>query len=233
MNTRPILPIVVAILGIIAAILVAKIGYDRYTERYTVERRDDGVAIDRIVRATFADASALKVGTLSGTVQATASDVRGFGMLASDKVVKAPFTVDYFVDVSRMGGSDYAWNRQTRTLTLLAPDVVAADPNVDESGATVSETRGLFVTRAASEALGRQVSIAARRTARTESRKPGRIAAARDNARRALAKLLGGPLEAAGVGDVRVAVVFPYERPGSSERWDTSRSIGEVLGNGN
>lgn len=230
---RPILSVVVAVVAIVAAILVAKIGYDRYAERYTVERRDDGVAIDRIVRATFSNASALKVGSLSGTVQATASDVRGFGMLASDKVVKAPFTVDYFVDVSRMGGSDYAWDANTRTLTILAPDVAAADPNVDESGATVSETRGLFVTRAASEALARQVSIAARRTAQAESRKPERIAAARDNARRALARLLGGPLEAAGVGDVRVAVVFPYERAGTSEHWDTSRSVGEVLSNGN
>ncbi|MEG3123050.1 DUF4230 domain-containing protein [Sphingomonas sp. GB1N7] len=230
---RSVASVVVAILAIIVAVVIAKVGYDRYSEKYTIERRDDGVAVDRIVRATFSNASALKVGALSGTVQSTASDVRGFGMLASDKVVKAPFTVDYFVDVSGVSGADYKWDQANRVLTILSPDVVAAEPNVDESAATVSQTRGLFVTRAAGEALARQVSIGARRTAQAESRKPERIAAARENARRALAKLLGGPLEAAGIGNVRVAVVFPYERQGTREQWDRSKSIGEVLGNRN
>ena len=228
---HPILVIVVAIIALIAAVVVAKLGYDRYAEKYAVERRDDGVAVDRIVRATFANASALKVGSLTGTVQSTASDVRGFGMLASDKVVKAPFSVDYFVDVSRLSGDDYRWDAATRTLTILAPDVVAAAPNIDASAATVSQTRGLFVTRDAAEALARQVAIGARRTAQAEANKPERIATARDTARRALAKLLGGPLEAAGIGDVHVAITFPYERRGPDERWDASRTPAEVLGN--
>lgn len=228
---RPVVSVVAAILAIVAAMVIAKVGYDKYTEKYVVERRDDGVAVDRIVRATFSNASALKVGSLSGTVQSTASDVRGFGMLVSDKVVKAPFSVDYFVDVSRMGAADHRWDQATRTLTILSPDVTAAPPNIDESTATVSRTRGLFVTRDAAEALARQASIGARRTAQAESRRPERIAAARENARRALAELLGAPLEAAGVAGVRVAIVFPHERPGDSARWDTSRSLGEVLGN--
>ncbi|MFC3582163.1 DUF4230 domain-containing protein [Sphingomonas hylomeconis] len=228
---RPIASLVAAIVAIIAALVIAKIGYDKYSEKYVVERRDDGVAVDRIVRATFTGASALKVGSLSGTVQSTASDVRGFGMLSSDKVVKAPFSVDYFVDMARMGGADYRWDQQARVLTILAPDVTVGAPNVDESATSVSETRGLYVTRAAAEALARQVSIGARRTAEVEARKPERIAAARENARRALAKLLGAPLEAAGVGNVRVAIVFPFERSGTTERWDASRSPQEILAN--
>ena len=228
---RPIASLVAALVAILAALLIAKIGYDKYNEKYVVERRDDGVAVDRIVRATFTGASALKVGSLSGTVQSTASDVRGFGMLASDKVVKAPFSVDYFVDVSKLGGRDYRWDQNARVLTIMAPDVTVAAPNVDESKTSVSETRGLIVTRAAAEALARQVSIGARRTAEVEARKPERIAAARENARRALAKLLGAPLEAAGVGKVRVAIVFPYERPGTEERWDTSNTPQDVLAN--
>lgn len=228
---RPIASVIAAIIAIIAALVIAKIGYDKYGEKYVVERRDDGVAVDRIVRATFTGASALKVGSLSGTVQSTASDVRGFGMLASDKVVKAPFSVDYFVDMARMGGRDYHWDQAGRVLTIMAPDVTVGAPNVDESATSVSETRGLFVTRAAAEALARQVSIGARRTAQTEARKPERIAAAREHARRALAKLLGAPLAAAGIGGVRVAVVFPYERRGSIERWDTSTAPADVLAN--
>jgi hypothetical protein len=230
---RPIAAIVAAVLAILVALVIAKIGYDKYTEKYVVERRDDGAAVDRVVRATFTGTSALKVGSLTGTVQSTASDVRGFGMLASDKVVKAPFSVDYFVDVAALGGRDYRWDEKTRVLTILAPDVTVAVPNVDESATSVSETRGLFVTRAAAEALARQVSIGARRTAQAEARKPERIAAARENARRALTRLLGGPLQAAGIGDVRVAIVFPFERSGSSDRWDVSNSPQDVLANRN
>ena len=217
----------------IVALVAVKVGYDAYTEKYSVARRDDGVAVDRVIRATFSGANALKVGQLSGSVQSSATDVRGFGMLTSDKVIKAPFTVDYFVDLSRMSQQQYKWDAGTRTLTITAPDVTVAPPNVDESGATLSQTRGLFVTRDAAEALARQVSGSARSTATAEASKPERIAAARENARRALAKLLVGPLEVAGVNGVKVAVVFPYEMQGSTERWDTSRSVGEVLTNGN
>jgi hypothetical protein len=228
---RPIATLVAAIIAIVFAVVIAKVGYDKYSEKYVVERRDDGVAIDRIVRATFTGASALKVGSLSGTVQSTASDVRGFGMLASDKVVKAPFSVDYFVDLARMDASKYRWNQADRVLTIMAPDVTVGAPNVDESATSISETRGLFVTRAAAEALARQVSVGARRTATSEARKPERIAAARENARRALAKLLGAPLEAAGIGNVRVAIVFPFEAAGPDERWDTSTAPEDVIVN--
>jgi hypothetical protein len=228
---RPIATLVAAIIAIVFAVVIAKVGYDKYSEKYVIQRRDDGVAIDRIVRATFTGASALKVGSLSGTVQSTASDVRVFGMLASDKVVKAPFSVDYFVDLARMDASKYRWNQADRVLTIMAPDVTVGAPNVDESATSISETRGLFVTRAAAEALARQVSVGARRTATSEARKPERVAAARENARRALAKLLGAPLEAAGIGNVRVAIVFPFEAAGSSERWDTSTAPEDVIAN--
>ncbi|WP_260598208.1 DUF4230 domain-containing protein [Sphingomonas endolithica] len=228
---RPIATLVAAIIAIVFAVVIAKVGYDKYSEKYVVERRDDGVAIDRIVRATFTGASALKVGSLSGTVQSTASDVRGFGMLASDKVVKAPFSVDYFVDLARMDASKYRWNQADRVLTIMAPDVTVGAPNVDESVTSISETRGLFVTRAAAEALARQVSVGARRTATSEARKPERIAAARENAQRALAKLLGAPLEAAGIGNVRVAIVFPFERAGPDDRWDISTAPEDVIAN--
>ena len=67
---RPIASLVAAIVAIIAALVIAKIGYDKYSEKYVVERRDDGVAVDRIVRATFTGASALKVGSLAGTESA-------------------------------------------------------------------------------------------------------------------------------------------------------------------
>lgn len=223
--------IALAIVLLVAGLAAVKLGYDRYAETYVVARDDDGAAIDRVVRATFAQSAALKVGTLSGTVQSTASDVRWGGWLRSDRVIKAPFTVDYFVDVARLSPRDYRWDAARRRLTLQVPDVTVARANVDESALSVNVTRGAIVTRGAADALARQVSLDARRTAQREAAKPDHIAAARATARRGLARLLGGALAAARVGDVEVAIVFPFERRGDGERWDTTRSIGEVLGN--
>ncbi len=102
--------------------------------------------------------------------------------------------------------------------------------DVDEARKSLTRTRGVFVTRAASEALGRQTSVAAQRSAQAEAASPERVAAARENAREALAAVLRGPLTAAGLGDVRVEVRFPSDPESATERWDTSRSLREVLG---
>lgn len=206
--------------------------YDRYTEDYVVTRQvDDGRAVTQVIRATFARASALKVGSLNGSVQATASDRRFAGLLTADRVIKAPFSVDYFIDVSRLGEADYRYDPNTRTLVVDAPDVTVGAPNVDEARRTLSQTRGLFVTRGAFEQLSQRVSLAAQTSAATEANKPERIAQARDNARRALRALLEAPLAAAGVTDARVLVTFPYERRGPAERWDVSRTPEQVLAN--
>jgi len=219
-----------AVLLLIAAVFAIKLGYDRYTEKYVVEQ-DDGAAIDRVVGATFARAAALKVGTLSGTVQSTASDVRWGGWLRSGKVVKAPFTVDYFIDVAGLSGGRYHWDRDRRELMVEVPDVTVARANVDESALSVDTTTGLIVTREAAAAMARTVSAKAQRGAQAEARKPEHIAAARENARRALGDLLRGALGAAQLGDVAVVVRFPFERAGDDERWDTTKSIAEVLAN--
>lgn len=219
------------LLGLAALLYAGTSAWRYYGERYSIERDDEGAAITGIVAARFAGASALKVGALSGTVQATASDVRGFGMLQSDKVVKAPFTVDYFIDVSRLGARDLSWDATSRTLLVAVPDVTVGAPNVDEAARTVSETRGLYVTRDAADRLGRVVSQRANRAANAEARKPERIALARDNARRALAGLLAAPLSAAGHGDVNVVLRFPWEGRRAPEQMDRSRSLEQVYAN--
>ncbi len=230
-NPRPALAIVGVLLGIGGAVFGGQYAWNRYHEKYTVERADDGAAVTRIVSARFAGASALKVGTLSGTVQATASDVRGFGMLHSDKVVKAPFSVDYFIDVSKLGSGDLAWDGKTRTLVVEVPDVAVGAANVDESARSLSETRGLFVTREAADAMTQLISQRAQSVSASEARKPERLALARDNARKALGTLLGAPLSAAGYGDVRVVLAFPWEGRRSPEEWDRSRNLKDVAEN--
>jgi len=231
-NARQIIGAVVLLAALVAAVFIGKAGYDRYTADYVVAQGDDGRAVTQVVHATFSGASALKVGALSGVVQSTASDTRAFGMLTSDRVIKAPFSVEYFIDVSRLSSADYRYDAATRTLVVDAPDISIGRANVDEAASTIGETRGLFVTRGAFEKLARRVSAAAQRSAALEAQKPERLAQARDNARRALRDLLAPPLAAAGAGDVRVLVSFPYERPSRDrERWDQSRSVEEVLAN--
>lgn len=221
-----------AIALLIVAAFVGKALYDRFTDHYVVAQADDGRAVTQVVRATFSRASTLKVGSLSGSVQATASDARLGGMLKTDRVVKAPFTVDYFLDVARLTPADYRFDPATRTLVVDAPDVTVGPANVDEANRTLSETRGVFVTRGAMDNLSRRASAAAQASAQAEARKAERLAQARDNARRALRDLLGPPLAAAGVDDVRILVSFPYERTDRTRRdWDRSRTPEQVLAN--
>lgn len=223
---------------LVAALLIMSVGgamlvgWRHYDRDYVVSVEDDGSAVTKVIAERFAGASSLKVSEMSGTIQSTAQDVRGFGVLKSDQVVKMPFSVDYFIDVSRIGADDLEWNADSRTLIVNAPDVKAAKPNVDEAGRTLVRTNGLFVTRQAGEELSRSVSAHAQRRAEKEARSPARMARAREFGRAALAKLMTAPLEAAGQGGARVIVTFPAERAGDNrEQWDVTTPINEVLAN--
>lgn len=225
-------------LGIALVLLIALAGggwalWQRYEDKYTITTEpDSGQAVTRIITARLSGASALKVASLSGTLQATASDVRGFGWLRSDQVVKMPYSVDYFVDLGGIGEGQLSWSADTRTLVVDAPDVTVAKPNIDEAGRTLSETHGMIVTRDAAAALAQRVSAVAQTRAAREARSPERLAQARELARASLARVLAAPLAAAGEGDVRVVVTFPPERgTRNGERWDVSAPPAEVLGN--
>lgn len=224
-------PVVLAllILGVGAAMLV---GWQRYNRDYIVTVDDDGSAVTRIIAERISGTSALRVSQLNGTIQSTAQDVRGFGLLKSDQVVKMPYSVDYFVDLSGLSARDLEWNAKTRTLIVNAPDVAPGNPNVDESRRTLVRTNGLFVTRQAGEELSRRVSAHAQSRAARSARSPERMAQAREYGRTAVAKIMGAPLAAIGYGDARVLVTFPPERSGANrDRWDVTTPINEVLAN--
>jgi hypothetical protein len=207
----------------------AYIGYEKYVEKYTVERTDDTpLVLSKVVTATFAKGSSLKVGTLSGTVQAAAKDTRGYGLLNSDQVMKAPYSVDYFVDLSRLSLRNYIWNPKSRTLSIRVPEITVAPANVDESKMMVRR-RGIFITADAFDAMGRTSSTQAIKVAQAAANKPENIARARDNARVALAQFLRTPLNAAGIRDVNIVVHFPTDGDRSNERWDESRTLARVL----
>jgi hypothetical protein len=215
------------VLAVGAAMLV---GWQRYNRDYVVTVEEDGSAVTQIIAEQIAGASALRVSRLNGTIQSTARDVRGFGWLRSDQVVKMPYSVDYFVDLSKVGAGDMDWNPGSRTLIVNAPDVAPDRANVDEARRTLVRTSGLFVTRAAGEELSRKVSVHAQARAAASARSPERMAQAREYGRAAIARIMAAPLAAAGFGDARVIVTFPPERRGRNpDRWDVTTPINEVL----
>lgn len=218
---------------VLAAAAIVFLAYDRYRERYAVTAPDEGGApITTLISARMAGASALKVASLSGTIQSTASDIRGFGWLRSDQVVKMPYSVDYFVEVARIGPGDIEWSDTTRTLIVEAPDVAPAPANIDEARRSLVKTTGIFVTRKAAVDLALRTSIHATAKANAVASSPARMAQARELARQALVKLYANPLRALGHGDARVIVTFPSERRRiNGEQWDMSRSVEDVLNN--
>ena len=221
----------VALVVAVAALVAIYAGYRTYTDRYAVTTEGrDGSAVARIVETAFAGASDLKVSTLSGTVQSVGTNKGTFSWLDSSYVMKAPFSAGYYVDLSAMGASNFRWDEARKVLTVRAPDVRVGDVNVDESRIYIEDTKGVFVTRTMMSKMRQQASAGADRVASAEARKPERIAAAQRNARNALSSMLVAPLRAAGLGDVKVAVTFAGEER-STERWDTSRSLQDVLGN--
>ena len=221
----------VALAAIAVAAAAIVFVHGRVTQRYVeTPAPGGGPGVSQIVSAKLDAMGSLEVAQLSGIVQATASDIRGFGWLRSDQVVKMPYTVGYFVDVSKISAKDLTWDEKARTLVVDAPDVTVAPPNTDEGQRTLVKTTGLFVTRAAGEALSKRTSLHAEAVADHEARSPERMAQAREHARRAIADLMAKPLAAAGFANARVVVTFPPERQ-PSEPWDTTRPIKQVLAN--
>jgi hypothetical protein len=231
--TTPTLRALIAIATLAVIGFVAWLAFGQYKQDYAVtEPQTGGAPVTQLVTARLAGMSRLKVAELSGTIQSTAADVRGFGLLKSDQVIKMPYSVDYFVDAAAIGGDDIDWNEETRTLIVDAPDVTVGRPNTDEGARTLVRTSGLYVTREAGEALARQTSRNAQARVGSEARSPERMAQAREHGRAALAALMGAPLRSIGYGDARVIVTFPAERGNrDNERWDTSRRMEDVLAN--
>lgn len=222
---RKALPILLVI--VLAAI--AWFAFAQRAERLEAERRL-GLDASRVVSESFSNAAEVKVGTLSGRIVARGED-RGFlGVVPSEQVTALPFSVDYFVDLDRISQSDYSWDEETKTLTVAIPDVTVGKPNLDETAAA-SRQKGVYISRRASEELARQTSRFANARSMRAAREPQRLDQARANARQVVARMAQAPLEAAGLGEVQVAVKFPWETgdQAATERWDQSRRMEEVL----
>lgn len=210
-------PAVIAVLLLCAGLLAYQVWQNRL-ERDVVTEEDDGTAVTKLISARMGGVSQLKVAVLSGTVQASAEDVRGFGLLKSNQVVKMPYSVGYYVDLSKVGPDDLEWVEGSRTLIVNAPDIAVERANVDEGARSLVRTDGLIVTRQAAEQLSQRSSAGAQTKVAREAQSPERLAQAREKARAVVARTMRLPLDTLGYGDARVVVTFPIER--NAERRD-------------
>lgn len=220
--------------GVIAALvlIVAAIGlFALWQSRQADQaKRQLGLDATRMVDEVFNTKRDLRVGQLSGVVIARS----GYDgpIFRSTQETRAPVTVDYLLDVARMTSADYAWDGDSKTMTIHVPDVTVAPPNVDMTRAEVRQD-GVWISRTAGREMQRQAADRIQQRATERARSDPNMAKARTDAAESVRQLVRQPLAAAGMGDVRVDVRFPYDGARSSERWDTSRSVGEVLGNRN
>ncbi len=195
------------------------------------EARSVGIEVSRTITASFAGMNALKVGTVSGDVLSSSNTTTFFGTLPVIQRSKAPYSVDYFVDLSKLSAANYRWNATTRTMSIDVPDVTMAAPNIDGAKAAIVQ-QGVYISRGAGITLQQQAAERANAAARKTAQDPKYIAQARANARAAIAKLAAAPLKAAGLGTVKVAVRLPVDRKPASvaqEDWDRSTPVGEIL----
>jgi Protein of unknown function (DUF4230) len=195
------------------------------------EARSVGIEVSRTITASFAGMNALKVGTVSGDVLSSSNTTTFFGTLPVIQRSKAPYSVDYFVDLSKLSAANYRWNATTRTMSIDVPDVTIAAPNIDGAKAAIVQ-QGVYISRGAGITLQQQAAERATAAATRTAQDPKYIAQARANARAAIAKLATTPLKAAGLGTVKVAVRFPIDpKPASvaQEDWDRSTPVAEIL----
>lgn len=216
-------------LALTAALIAATVlGYRYFNQNYTVSKDERGRAQAQVVAATLYGRNDLRVSRLSGTVQGVGQASRLWGWLTASQVVKAPFTVDYFIPLGRLRLRDFRWDAEREVMFVDAPEPVPERANIDLANTTLNQTRGVFVTRGAMAEMSRQVSASAAQVAAERASAPENRDKSRAHARAALERLIGGSLRAAGL-DARVEVRFPDERR-SSEQMDRSTPLSEVLG---
>ncbi|HVI97626.1 MAG TPA: DUF4230 domain-containing protein [Sphingomonas sp.] len=149
--------------------------------------------------------------------------------LTAEKTMIMPGMVRYEVDLGKLTQRDVTWDASTDTLAVRLPPVEADQPQIDLSAIRQYGSGGVLMSLTNAEA---DLDAANRKAGQAEllkqARAPAMIRIARDATRNAVERSFAMPLRAAGI-DARVKVTFADE--GSTERWDASRSLQEVLEN--
>ena len=142
-----------------------------------------------------------------------------------------PGLVRYEVDLGKLTQRDVAWDPDTNVLSVRLPPIELDGPQVDLTQIREYGTGGILSRLTDAET---RLDSANRRAGQAELVRQARDATpmklARDATRRAVESSFAMPLRAAGI-DATVKVSFADDPTASTERWDTSRSLEEVLGN--
>lgn len=221
--------------GLIAVLLVAVLALAAflYWQEQRLEQAKDetGLLSSRVLSAVFTAESELKVANLSGEVLAVARGCSLNCWVANGQRTRAPYSVDYFVRLKDLPVSAFRWNEKDRIMTVDVPDPVVARPNIDMSRARTQQS-GRWISRESGIAMQRQAAGYLADGAAAKAKSPENMAKAREVARGAVERFVQAPLTAAGLSGVTVVVRMPGDpRPAgiSSEQWDASRPIAEVL----
>ncbi len=212
---------------LILILLVATCQWRAAEERRRDEEIVTAEGLAQVLTAAFAGRTDLKVADIRGTIDVTSVD-RG-RIFNSKQTATLPFTVDYFLDLSKLNPRDARFDQESRTLFVGLPDVRAAAANVDWAKGKIGKAEGFWVSRGASANLVRRAIVLTQQKAETTANSPENLKKAREEARTRVQSLLEFPLNAAGQDRVRVIVHFPDEGFRNSEQWDVSRSIADVL----
>ena len=189
---------------------------------------DAGIAASRILESRFAEAGTLKTADLHGRARSTGTCKSG-NLFNNQQRTVAPFSVNYFVDLTKVDRASLRWNATDKVMFVELPALTVENPNIDLSRA-ISEQDGVFVSRACGLSMQKEIAGRLSAVASKEANRPELLERARASARIRVANLIRASLAAAQVPavDVRVRLVTD-PRPSGDQVWDMSRSIEEVL----
>ena len=210
------------------AVLFLAVGGYALWERQRANNAEQELGLDagRVLSAVFTQARDLRVATLKGEV--VARSVYNGWLLDPEQNTKAPYSVNYFVNLEKIGAGDLRWDAKQRTMLVRVPDVAVEQAAIDFSKAQVKQ-KGLWISRDAGIQLQRRGAGYLLKAADNKSYSDEMIGRARVAAAEAMTEYVRQPLVAAGFRDVRVEVIFPWQGYNSRERWDQSRPVQEVL----
>ena len=178
-----------------------------------------------VISVSFSQAEVLTVYRAKGILLASTGDTNTVG-IPSTQTTRAPFTVDYQIDMARITDGNYRWESGTRTMFVTLPDVSVAPPNIDWQRAQVKQG-GFWISREAGQRLQKRAATQLVNGARNEANKPENLEAARRSAVEKTMNRTLAPLKAAGLSNVRVIARFASDRT-TGRSWDVSRSLREV-----
>lgn len=195
------------------------------------KRRDEEIAtaegLARVVSTTFSGQTDLKVSNIDGWIDVTSVN---HGRVFSSKLkATLPYSVDYFVDLSKLNLRDSSFDEKSRTLTVEIPDVRVASPNIDLTRGKVGDAEGFWVSREASKNLVNRAVRLTKQKADETANTPENLNKARNEGRDRIEDLLEKPLAAAGLDDVKVVARYPTEGTSDGSRITASVPYAEAI----